>query len=90
MQFYTNSLKICDGGIYATAYYQPDDTINVYVSFGNYVEKYKLTKADPNTIYFTLSSFVCKIEDCSCVYELFNNNILKKTNTGWVFDTLEF
>lgn len=76
--------KICKGGIYATGYIQRDETINAYISFGNYVEQYAITK-DENSRY-KVCTFVKKIENCSCVYELFNDAKIKKTKAGWVYE----
>lgn len=81
-----HACKICKGGIYATAYMQQDQTINVYICFGNYVEKYQIV---PTNEKYQTCNFVEKINDCFCVYELINGNTIYKTNTGWVLNVVE-
>ena len=76
--------KVCKGGIYATGYIQQDETINAYISFGNYVEHYQILKNSNGK--YKICNFIKKIEDCLCVYELFNGNLLKKTKSGWILD----
>ena len=83
----THYVKICKNGTYVTAYLQPNGSINVYVSYNNYIDKYNITKTDD---LYTSSTYVCTIDDCSCIYEMFNDTIIKKTSSGWVVDMLEF
>lgn len=77
--------KICKGGNFLTAYLQSDSkTINVYVSFNNYVEQYKLTIVSNSE---HTSEFVKKIDNCTCVYELLNGDTIYKTSTGkWIMN----
>lgn len=83
----TQAIKICKGGNFATAYKQQDGSINVYVSNGLSTSKYILTLVDEN-----LKTYSCVFEqtfdDCLAYYETINNNVLKKTKSGWVLQTL--
>lgn len=77
--------KICKGGNFLTAYSQSNSkTINVYVSFNNYVEHYRLTIVSNSE---HISEFVKKIDNCTCVYELPDCSTIYKTPAGkWIFN----
>lgn len=78
-------LKLCKGGNYATAYQLNDETINVYISYNTYVKKIILLKT--GTYKYEISSEEI-IDGCSCVYELLNTHLIKKTSNGWVIEQI--
>ena len=74
-------------GNYASAYRQPDDSINVYITNAGKVTKYKLTKNSQNQYEITSTS---EISTTTRVYELLNNKILKFGNRKWSIATLQY
>ncbi len=77
-------------GITSTAYKQPNGDVNVYISTLNSTKKYKLSLNEDAKKYE--STFVLAIEDCDCVYETFNNTIVKHivSSDSWVVEILEY
>ena len=85
---FSNVLKI-GKGLYVTAYEHEDESINVYLSDYEKTYKYKL---ELNSSSEYVSTYITTIKDCDCIYETFNNKIIKhmvSTNT-WEVDTLEY
>lgn len=80
--------RICKGGNYLTAYNQSDGTVNIYVSFNNYVEKYNIIV--PKTTETPIYELVQTIQNCTCVYELLNGSTIYKTTNGeWIYNEPE-
>ena len=80
--------KVIGKGSFATAYSQDDFIINVYIFNKNKIDKYRLDKVSG---YYS-STYLLSIEDCDCVYETYNNKIIKhtiSTNT-WSVEELEY
>lgn len=76
-------------GIDATVFGVTKNDVNVYITDGQKVDKYRINSVSSGTSTPTL---VATILDCDCVYETYNNQIIKhvvSTNT-WEIDTLEY
>lgn len=81
-------LKIAKGE-FATAYYQPNGNINVYINKeDNTTEKYVLS-LNETTGQFE-ANIATTITDCLKVFEMLNNRIAKKTSSGWQIATLAY
>ena len=72
----------------ATAYEESDGSVNVYVLEKGVMYKYKATLIEEESSLNI--SLVTTIQNCDCIYETFNNKIIKHTPNGWVWDTLEY
>lgn len=72
--------RIGKGGKFATGFYQTDGTINVYINKGFNTYKYNLSLNSNNSF---ISTYIEKIENCDCYYELINQNAIIHTNRGW-------
>lgn len=75
-------------GTYATAYVQPDEKINVYLTNGNNVDKYSFIK-DASTEKYS-GSFIQTISNCDRVFETLNDKIIKHSSSGWTIAELEY
>lgn len=74
--------KIAKAGNFATAYIQTDNSINLYINKGYTTYKYNLVKNENSYVYSV--TFIEKITNCDCVYEIKNGALLKHTQSGWI------
>lgn len=81
--------KICKGD-FATAYQQEDYSVNIYITKGNKVEKYKGYAIEENGSTKLKTNYVKTYSDCDCIMELLNNKVLRHSSTGWKIETLEY
>lgn len=73
-QFPTYLVKLC-AGISATAYYQLDGSINIYINTLKNTYKYNVSLI--NNAYEAI--YISTYKDCDVIYEILNNQILKHT-----------
>lgn len=83
--------KVCKGD-YATAYIQPNGSVNIYVRVGKNTHKYKgiVTSVNGNSTLET--TYITQINNCEVVFELLNNKIMYKSydNNSWSIKELEY
>lgn len=83
--------KVCKGE-YATAYTQPDGSVNIYVRVEKNIHKYKGYATTENGVTTLCTTYITQINNAECVFELLNNKIMYKRfdSNFWYTKDLEY